>query len=202
MTAGIPYKSHSEKALVLQLKGGCAIAFTQLYRQYSERLYYNVLSLVKDSATAEELVQDIFAKIWHKREQLDIDSSFGGYLFASGRNRVYDFFANATRNQNLYERIKSTATEAYSHIEEALLSRENAGILQKAIASLSPQRRRAFELCKIEGLSYKEASTIMAVSLTTVKDHMAHARASLRKYLDDHEEVILGLAFTCLCKNL
>jgi RNA polymerase sigma-70 factor (ECF subfamily) len=202
VTAGIPYKSHSEKALVLQLKGGCATAFTHLYREYSERLYYNILSLVKDEATAEELVQDIFAKIWHKREQIDIETSFGGYLFTSGRNRVYDFFATASRNQRLYERIKSTATETYSHIEEALLSRENAGILQKAIASLTPQRRRAFELCKIEGLSYKEASTIMAVSLTTIKDHMAHARTSLRKYLDEHEEIMLGLTLSCLYKSL
>jgi RNA polymerase sigma-70 factor (ECF subfamily) len=156
--------------------------------------------MVKDESTAEELVQDIFTKIWHKREQIDIDTNFGGYLFASGRNRVYDFFATATRNENLYERIKSTATEAYSHIEEALLSRENAGILKKAIASLSPQRRRAFELCKIEGLSYKEASAIMSVSTATIKDHMAQARTSLRKYLDEHEEIILGITLSACLK--
>ncbi|WP_164974055.1 RNA polymerase sigma factor [Filimonas effusa] len=202
MTAGIPYKSQSEKSLVLQLKGGCTIAFTELYHQYSERLYYNILALVKDSFTAEELVQDIFARIWHKREQLEIDHSFGGYLFTAGRNRVYDFFATATRDQQLYDRIRSTASETYSHIEEALLYRENAGILQKAIAHLSPQRRRVFELCKIEGCSYKEASVLLSISLATVKDHMTQARNALRKYLEEHEEVLLGLAFSCFCKNL
>lgn len=202
MTAGIPYKSHSEKSLILQLKGGCTVAFTELYHQYSERLYYNILALVKDNDTAEELVQDIFARIWHKREQLDIEHSFGGYLFTSGRNRVYDFFATATRNHQLYERIRCTASEAYSHIEEALLSRENASILQKAIASLSPQRRRVFELCKLEGCSYKEVSELLSVSMATVKEHMTQARNTLRKYLEEHEEVIVGLAFTCFCKNL
>lgn len=202
MTAGTTSISQSEKSLLLQLKGGCTNAFTELYRQYSEQLYYNILSLVKEASVAEELVQDIFTRIWHKRGQLDINNSFSGYLLTSGRNRVYDFFATANRDQHLYDRIKATASEAYSHIEEALLSRENAGILQKAISSLSPQKRKVFELCKIDGLSYKETGAILSVSTSTVKEHMSQARMALRKYLEEHEEIILGLAFNRLCKNL
>lgn len=182
-----------EKALLVQLQAGSADAFTQLYQAYAERLYYNILSLVKDGSTAEELVQDVFARIWQKRETIQIESSFGAYLFAASRNRVYDFFRKLNRDHDLYACIKAAASYEYSYIEEALLNRENVDILQKAINSLPHQRRRAFELCKIEGLSYKEASEKMGISLSTLKDHMANAREAIRNYVSKHYEISVGI---------
>jgi RNA polymerase sigma-70 factor (ECF subfamily) len=119
-----------EKALLVQLQAGSADAFTQLYQAYAERLYYNILSLVKDGSTAEELVQDIFARIWQKRETIQIDTNFGAYLFAASRNRVYDFFRKLDRDHDLYACIKAAASYEYTHIEEALLKRENVDMLQ------------------------------------------------------------------------
>ena len=187
-----------EKALLVQLQAGSADAFTQLYQAYAERLYYNILSLVKDGSTAEELVQDIFARIWQKRETIQIDTNFGAYLFAASRNRVYDFFRKLDRDHHLYASIKAAASYEYTHIEEALLKRENVDMLQKAINSLPHQRRRAFELCKIEGLSYKEASEKMGISLSTLKDHMANAREAIRIYVSNHSYITIGIAlFYC-----
>lgn len=182
-----------EKALLVKLQAGSADAFTQLYQAYAERLYYNILSLVKDGSTAEELVQDIFARIWQKRETIQIDTSFGAYLFAASRNRVYDFFRKLDRDHDLYAVIRAAASYEYSYIEEALLTRENVDMLQKAIKSLPQQRRRAFELCKIEGLSYKEASEKMGISLSTLKDHMANAREAIRIYVSNHNFIAIGI---------
>lgn len=189
-----PELPFDEKALLVQLQAGSPAAFTQLYRAYAEPLYYNILLLVKDGLTAEELVQDIFSRIWQKRETLPVDSNFGSYLFAASRNRVCDFFRKLDRDHELYARIKAAASYEYTYIEEALLARENAGILQKAIESLPRQRRRAFELCKMEGLSYKEASEKMGVSLSTLKDHMANAREAIRLYVSNHYGVAIGIA--------
>ncbi|MBL7696960.1 MAG: RNA polymerase sigma-70 factor [Chitinophagaceae bacterium] len=172
-----------------QLKAGSASAFTTLYNMYSERLYYNVFSLVKDRNTAEELVQDIFSKIWKQRANISIEKSFSSYLFAASRNRVFDFFKQLRRNHELYSRIKAIASENYSHIEEALLRRENQHLLQRAIETLPPQRRRAFELCKIEGLSYRQAGEVMGISISTVKDHMATALDAIRTYISKNSEI-------------
>ena len=184
---------YHEAILLQQFLEGSKEAFTQLYQHYCERLYYNILAMVKDELTAEELVQDIFASLWQKRETLTINKSFAGYLFTTSRNRVYDFFQKVERDQKLYDRIKASAISEYSHVEEALFSRENADLLQKAIASLPPQRRRAFELCKIEGHSYKEVSELMNVSLSTVKDHMAHAREAIREYISGNRDAAVGI---------
>lgn len=191
MTPELPF---DEKTLLAQLQAGSEAAFTQLYRAYAERLYYNILMLVKDELTAEELVQDIFSRIWQKRASLPADSNFGAYLFAASRNRVYDFFRKLDRDHHLYARIRSAASCEYTYIEEALLTRENVNILQKAIATLPRQRRRAFELCKMEGLSYKEASEKMGISLSTLKDHMANAREAIRLYVSSHYSAVLAVA--------
>jgi RNA polymerase sigma-70 factor (family 1) len=189
---------NNDHSLLEQMQSGSEQAFTQLYMLYSERLYYNILAMVKDAHTAEEILQDVFADIWHKRQTIKITQSFAGYLFVTSRNRVYDFLRQAARDQELSNRIKAIATEHYSHIEEALLAKENTDLLQKAIAALPPQRRRAFELCKLDGLSYKEVSEIMGISLSTVKDHMANARESIRAYVANNREVGIGIVFFCL----
>jgi len=187
--------SHIEKQLLDELRAGSEAAFTQLYRMYSVRLYYNILALVKDENVAEELVQDVFSKIWRKRERISVEKTFAAYLFITGRNRVYDFFQQLTRDHKLYSRVKQLAVEHYSPIEEALSARENAELLYKAIASLPPQRRRAFELCKIEGRSYRQASEIMGVSLSTLKDHMSNALEAIRTYISRNKEVAMALFF-------
>jgi RNA polymerase sigma-70 factor (family 1) len=189
---------YNEYLLFDKFRAGDGEAFACLYRHYVKALYFNILSMVKDELTAEELVQDVFAHLWSKRETIRIESSLSAYLFTSSRNRVYNFFRKLERDQELYKRIRSTAALHYSHIEEALMAGENAKLLRKAIETLPPQRRKAFELCKIEGLSYQEASEKMGVSLSTIKDHMANARQAIRTFLSNEEIAVLALLFTFL----
>ncbi|MFT3947754.1 MAG: RNA polymerase sigma-70 factor [Agriterribacter sp.] len=188
---------YNEQELLQGLRRGSEHAFTVLYKHYSVPLYYNILSLVKDECTAEELVQDVFSKIWRQKASIDIRKSFSGYLFVTARNRVYDFFQQVSRDQALQARIMTIASEGYDHIEQAIFAKENADILRKAIDALPPQRRRAFELCKLEGLTYRQASEAMGVSLSTVKDHMVNALDAIRLYISKNVGVAGALAFYC-----
>lgn len=190
---------YNEQELLQELQQGNADAFTCLYKHYSVPLYYNILSLVKDENTAEELVQDVFLKIWRRKSTINITKSFSGYLFVTARNQVYDFFQQLSRDQELRSRIISFASEAYDHIEQSIFAKENADLLRKAIDTLPPQRRRAFELCKLEGLSYRQASEEMGISLSTIKDHMVNALETIRTYITKNVEVAGMLAFYCIC---
>jgi len=191
--------SYNEQELLQGLREGSELAFTLLYKHYSAPLYYNILSLIKDECTAEELVQDVFSKIWKQRASISIAKSFSGYLFMTARNRVYDFFRQLNRDQALHARIRSIASEAYDHIEQAIFAKENADLLRKAIDTLPPQRRRAFELCKLEGLTYRQASEEMGISLSTIKDHMVNALDTIRLYISRNVGVAGMLAFYCFC---
>lgn len=195
MAADILY---NESQLIADLKMGSQAAFTQLYNHYSQKIYFNVLAMVKDELIAEELVQDIFSTIWQKKASINIETSFAGYLYTLSRNKVYDFFKQLDLNDKLYTNIKSIATTSYTHVEETLFSKENAHLLQEAINALPPQRRKVFELCKLKGLSYQQASEQMGVSVSTIKDHMAHARAAIKLFVANHPDMALSIVLFSL----
>ncbi len=174
---------YNENELLSLLKKGDQEAFAQLYHLYSERLFLNLLKLVKSEQVAEELLQDIFILIWEKRQIIEIQQSFRSYIFRIGENKVSDFFRKAKRDKNLYAQIKAGTSEQYTHIEEALLSRENSELLRKAIEILPPQRKQIFELCKLQGRSYNEVSQQLGISTSTINDHIVKATKAIREFI-------------------
>ncbi len=179
---------YNENELLFQLKKGEKSAFIQLYQLYSERLYLKILKLVKSETVAEELLQDIFLNLWERRESIDIHQSFRSYLFRIGENKACDFFRKLKKDRQLYNHIKSEAIVEYKHVEETLLTREKVYFLQKAIDTLPPQRKMVFHLYKIEGKSYKEISSMLGISTSTINDHVVKAMRSIRKFLQSHPE--------------
>jgi RNA polymerase sigma-70 factor (ECF subfamily) len=182
-----------EKALLQALSGGDIQAFETLYHRYSVPVYQNLLKLLKSPEEAEELLQDIFLKVWDKRAALDIHSGFGNYLFAVSRNLVYDFFRKTQRDRHLHARIVSVAAEQYSHIEEKLLRYENENLLQQAVEHLPPVRQKVFRLCKIEGFSYEEVSRLLGISPSTISDHIVKATRSVKEFVHTHQDTTLLL---------
>ncbi|MHA4807787.1 RNA polymerase sigma-70 factor [Flavitalea flava] len=189
--------SHDERELLLLLRTGDSNAFEQLYRIYSARIYLNLLRLVKSEDLAGELMQDIFVKLWEKREIIEIHSSFRSYLFRIMENRVHDFFRKVKLDRDLHNHIIRIATEKYTHVEEAVFKKEAAGILSLALDSLPPRRREIFCLCKLEGRSYEEVSRELQISPSTISDHMVKATKSLREFFEKNEELALSLV-VCL----
>lgn len=185
MATVIPY---NEQQLLNGLQQGDQACFDQLYSMYSERLFVNLLKLVKHPETAEEILQDIFIVVWEKRNTIDIHTSIRAYLFRIGENKVYDFFRKVRRDKVLYAHVKAAASEQYTHIEESLLFRENEQLLQAAVASLPPTRRQVFELCKLQGQTYEQVSNLLGISTSTVNDHIVKATRSIRQYFYSHND--------------
>ena len=203
MAAAIPtVPIHTEKELLQRLQADDQLAFTQLYHLYSARLYGNLLKWVKSPEVAEELLQDIFILVWEKRHTIDIHTGFRPYLFRIGENKVYDFFRKLRRDKTLYAYIRASAAAQYTHIEEALLSRENASLLQAAIETLPPQRRQVFELCKLQGKSYQEVGAQLGISASTINDHIVKATRTVRQYIYTHRDSAGILAFLFIINKM
>ena len=100
-----------ENTLLLRLKAGDVAAFTQLYWIYSERLYANVFKMVKDRETTEEILQDVFAHIWQKRESLAFNQGLAPYLYRMAQNKVIDFYRKLKRDKELLHQFTARATE-------------------------------------------------------------------------------------------
>ena len=182
---------HDERELLSLLKQGNEQAFEKIYDSYSSRLFGNVFKMVKSETTTQEILQDVFIKIWSNRASIDLDKSFRSYLFRIAENQVYDFFRKASRDKKIQAQLFATATEGYEHIEEMIYRKENALLLQKAIDSLSPQRQQIFRLIKLDNKSYEEVSRQLGISVSTISDHIVKANKAIREFIFTHKDMTI-----------
>ncbi|WP_295124764.1 sigma-70 family RNA polymerase sigma factor [uncultured Chitinophaga sp.] len=185
---------HNEADMLKGMQDGDATAFTVLYRHYSPVIYTVTLRMVKDPAAAQEIVQDIFSDIWKNREGLEIEN-LAAYLYRAGQNRVLNFFKRLRNDRQRMEDFRIFAEEHYSHIEEALHFRESTELLNQVLDGLTPRQRRVYELCKVEGRSYKEAATIMGISAFTVKEYLVEANKRIRAGFGNNPGLVIILLF-------
>ena len=184
---------HDERELLSLLKQGNEQAFEKIYKVYSSRLFGNVFKMVKSESTTQEILQDVFIKIWNNRASIDLDKSFRSYLFRIAENKVYDFFRKASRDKKIQAQLFATATEEYEHIETMIHRKENDLLLKKAIESLSPQRQQVFRLIKLDNKSYEEVSRLMGISVSTISDHIVKANKAIREFIFTHNDMMIIL---------
>jgi len=196
-----PYADFSDAELAGMLRNGDEQAFAQLYRQHSAKLYINVLKMVKDEQVAEEIIQELFTRIWQKRAELNIDDSFLAYLYRVGQNLVHDFFRKLQRDRKMLDHFTAIATIHYEHIEQALHYKESESILQKALEQLSPQQRNVYQFCKIDGITYKEAAIKLGISPHTVKEYLGNANKQVKNYLVANLDSSFGLLFYLILRE-
>ncbi|WP_073294418.1 RNA polymerase sigma factor [Chryseobacterium polytrichastri] len=172
----------TEKDLLLRLRDGDQQAFGELYRMYSKRIFINTVKMVKDEDEAQEILQDVFIRIWNNRKNIDPDKSFQSYLFSIAKNLVRDFFRKAALDRKLQEMLIARGTELYDHIESELYHKESNAILKVAIEALPTQRKAIFTLCKMEGKSYDEVAMMMGITVSTVGNQLVKATRSVKEY--------------------
>lgn len=149
---------------------------------YSGRLYGNILKLVKSPLIAEELLQDIFQRVWEYRKNIDTAKSFKSYLFTIAKNLVCDYFNKASRERLVDRYLQVQEEKQQMRVEHMLEDKESELMLQHAVRQLPPQRKLVYMLCKIEGRSYEDVSKLLDISVSTISDHIVKATKSIKAY--------------------
>jgi RNA polymerase sigma-70 factor (family 1) len=180
-----------DKLLLLQLQQGSQAAFTALYQSYSKTIYRKIMRMVGDEDKTRELVQDVFIKVWDKRDRIDTSKSFRSWLFTIAVNLVYDEFRQAARDKTLENRLIALSAKHYTIEQESTVSDEQLDAINQVIALLPPQRKKIFMLCKSEGMSYEEVSKTLNISTATVRDHMVKANKTIQQYLQANPDIAL-----------
>ncbi|MDB5086748.1 MAG: polymerase sigma-70 factor [Mucilaginibacter sp.] len=169
--------------LIQQLQQGSERAFTIIYDKFSKQLYRNILRLVKDEFIAQELLQDLFLKIWEKRNTIKVEGSLKSFLYKVAENLVFMYFRKVAKDNRLIENLIIANIEFDINAEDIIISRQDRELLHAAIAKLSPQRKQVYSLCKLEGKSYDEVSNELGISTSTIRDHIVKANKALKQYL-------------------
>jgi RNA polymerase sigma-70 factor (ECF subfamily) len=183
-------ESHSEEGLLSLLKKDDWQGFDEIYWKYQKAVYQNVFKLTRDSITAEDIVQEVFISLWEKRHSIDIDRSVGGWLFVSSYNRSINELKKKLRESLAIKEMQVSETDTGN---EPDLSGIQLAILEKAITELSPQKRKVFELCKLQGRTYEEAAKEIGISKHTVKEYLSGAMSFIKEYATRHPEAGAGL---------
>jgi len=182
-----------ERELVILLGKGNESAFEKLYRIYHIRILRKLILILKDEEIAKEVLQDIFLTVWEKRLSIDPDKSFRSYLFRIAENRMVDVFRKAARDKRLADHLVNTSPLLSCNTEERVVFKESDAILQKAIESLPPQRKKIFVLCRMEGKTYEEVGSLLGISTGTINDHMVKAIRTIKSYYAKSADIAILL---------
>lgn len=180
-----------EKDLILSLKSGDENAFTTLYKIYWSKVYNFSCLYLTSTVEAEEVVQEVFIKLWEARIFLKEEENLKNFLFIITRNLIFNQFRKSF-NENAYKMtILKSATEEY-HMEDEMIAADLKEHIQKLISELTPRQKEIFQMSREEHLSYKEIAVRLSISEKTVERHINDALKFLRK------NIYLFLIFTAL----
>jgi RNA polymerase sigma-70 factor (ECF subfamily) len=177
-----PEPSYTENELLRLVAEGDKNAFTQIYNNYRNKIYSIAFELTESTTVAEEIVQDVFLKIWVKRGSLHEIEHFRAYLFTITRNYVFTALKRIARKETIEVSAIQDAPLYDNDTEDRVLNKEYTRILQAAIDRLPEQQKQVYNLIKKEGLKREEAAAALHLSPETVKTHLAQAMRSIRTY--------------------
>lgn len=176
----------TEQGLLQQVAEGNEMAFRQIFDTYHHLLGAHIFRLTDSMETAEEIVQDVFIKMWDNREELTDIRNLKAYLFVVSRNQALNALKKALREQGHYQKW-----QAEQQCEEHLDSQEPAfnnhyHLLDLAINQLPPQQQKVYLLSRHERLKYAQIAMEMNLSRETVKKYLQLAVAFISSYLREN----------------
>lgn len=160
-------------------------AFDLIYDRYSNRVFGYVLRYIKNRQDAEEILQDVFVKIWENRDRINSSYSFESFIFTIAYNRVISLLRKRISEKRYLEHLLSMKeiAEAPDVIGEMDFLRLHEQV-ESLIQRLSPRQREVFNLCRKEGLTHDEVAKRLNISVNTVRNHMVSALAFIKSHLN------------------
>jgi RNA polymerase sigma-70 factor (ECF subfamily) len=180
----------SDNEIIQQLKKGNRKAFENLFNKYYALLCYEAESYIRSEYLVEEIVCDVFTRIWINRKKLVIKTSLRNYLVRSVHNSCTDYY----RHQKYLNEGKQKISEAQVQFTLAdlgenplsyMITQELEDKIGNAIESLPEQYKKTFELSRFGNLSYMQIAEEMGISVNSVKTNIKKALAKLREILKD-----------------
>lgn len=172
--------SSVEKSTLKALKRGQIKEFEKIYRLYNGWVYHFICAIIKNSNIAKDLTQDVFLLIWDKRENINCDENFEGYLFKISKNMVYHYIKRELLLQNYLGKREEIEEGNISYIENDLDTKFFEDYIMKLINELPEARRRIFILYWKADMSYREIATKLSISEKTVSTQVQRSIHFLR----------------------
>jgi RNA polymerase sigma-70 factor (ECF subfamily) len=186
-----PFTTTQETALLHRLRDGDEKAFEYLFEGYKRPLYQFINGLVHSEDETEELMHDVFLKVWDNRETIQPDRPLAGFLHTVARNQAFNLLRQRASVRRLHTELPSRVSIPRNPVEDACVATEYEQLAQQAIAQLPPRRQAVYQLCTHEDKTYDEAGHLLGISRDAVKDHMVRARRVLHHFFRQYTDISL-----------
>jgi RNA polymerase sigma-70 factor (ECF subfamily) len=185
-------QTKQDQTIIDKISSGDQVAFEELFHGLYERLVHFAYRIIHDQDQAEDVVQEMFAKLWINRHKLNIEKSITAYTFSAVRNSCY----NLIKHEKVKEAHKAATlhTAAPDHFITHSIDAQDLHIrIQQCISALPPERQKIFLLSREDGLKYHEIAEKLNISVKTVEAQMGKALRFMREKLRDY--LVLVWAF-------
>jgi len=175
---------HTDRDLLRFIARGCEQSFRKLYDQYAGKIYTMAMSYLKSPVAAQDTVQEVFTKIWEKRNDLTGIDNFPAYLHIVTRNLLINQLQKKIPFVSHDELIQQAIPEDRHLPHQQLDYRELVALISQAVEQLPPRQQQVYRLSREQGLNHQQIAKELSLSYDTVREHMSKALKNIRASLE------------------
>jgi RNA polymerase sigma-70 factor (family 1) len=177
---------YEEANLISLLAEDSEYAFQLLFDRYRNRIYQTAIRYLKSPVLAQEVVQDVFLKLWFERKSIRTDLSLEAWLFTIARNNLLNRIRKLANEWKALKNLAYIGEKSLDNTANKLQESQYNQLLQQALLTLSDQQRKIFLLSRTEQLTYNQIGEKLGISPLTVKTHIARALEAIKSYFSLH----------------
>jgi RNA polymerase sigma-70 factor (family 1) len=186
---------YTNRKLLQQVAEGDKIAFRKIFDLYKLRLFSFVLQFTHSRVDAEEIVQDVFTKLWESRTGLVNVEYPGKYIYTIARNKTINHLTKLARDRQLLQQVWQNLSQSDNPTEEILQAQECQRLIAEAVGRLSLQRQTIFQLSREQGLTHEQIAAQLGLSKSRVKNILVEILKHIRDYLARYSTLVSALCY-------
>lgn len=187
---------HINLELMIRLKNGDILAFDELYKLYSHKLFSFVFRILKDEADSDDIVQEVFLKIWEYREKLRDYKLLNSFIFTIAYNNSISLIRKRISSTKYIKYLRDlSVNQTHSNFITEIELIELNNQVENLISNLPERQKQVFLLHREKGLTYPEIAEELEISKNTVENHMVKALKYLRGNLNNFWGSILFIIY-------
>jgi len=174
------YKNLSDNELASLMREGDEASFAEVYNRFYGVLYVHAHKRLHDEEEARDVIHELFATLWTKRQSFDVMTNLSGYLYSSVRNRILDLILHKKVQEKYIDSLQHYIEHDFNYADHLVRERDLARLISQEIAFLPPRMREVFILSRESHLSHREIAELLGLSEQTVRTQIKKALKILR----------------------
>ena len=167
--------------ILLDFINGGETAMDQIYRHYAPKAYKVAYFLLQDNGWSDDVVQEVFIKIWQNRAKLQTELNLWAYIYVLTKRMSLNKLRSIKRSTACFEKLLKHVSVESNDVEDHILVKELSEQIMQFVAQLPPQQQKVFTLSRIVGISHQEIADELGISTNTVRNHIVQVLKNFRK---------------------